>query len=74
MLFRSVAVGILYKEGYFIQKLNKYGEQENNYVKADLNNLPIEAVKDSEGKDLKITVDYPEREECNHSGALLPEG
>lgn len=56
-----VAVGILYKEGYFIQKLNKYGEQENNYVKADLNNLPIEAVKDSEGKDLKITVDYPER-------------
>ncbi len=56
-----VAVGILYKEGYFIQKLNKYGEQENNYIKADLNNLPIEAVKDSEGKDLKITVDYPER-------------
>ena len=56
-----VAVGMLYKEGYFIQKLSKYGEQENNYVKADLNNLPIEAVKDSEGKDLKITVDYPER-------------
>ena len=56
-----VAVGMLYKEGYFIQKLNKYGEQENNYIKADLNNLPIEAVKDSEGKDLKITVDYPER-------------
>ena len=52
---------MLYKEGYFIQKLSKYGEQENNYVKADLNNLPIEAVKDSEGKDLKITVDYPER-------------
>ena len=46
---------------YFIQKLSKYGEQENNYVKADLNNLPIEAVKDSEGKDLKIIVDYPER-------------
>ena len=56
-----VAVGMLYKEGYFIQKLSKYGEQENNYVKADLNNLPIEAIKDSEGKDLKITVDYPER-------------
>ena len=56
-----VAVGMLYKEGYFIQKLSKYGEQENNYIKADLNNLPIEAVKDSEGKDLKITVDYPER-------------
>ena len=56
-----VAVGMLYKEGYFIKKLSKYGEQENNYVKADLNNLPIEAVKDSEGKDLKITVDYPER-------------
>ena len=56
-----VAVGMLYKEGYFIQKLSKYGEQENNYVKADLNNLPIEAVKDSEGKDLKIIVDYPER-------------
>ena len=33
-----VAVGMLYKEGYFIQKLSKYGEQENNYVKADLNN------------------------------------
>ena len=53
-----VAVGLLYKDGYFKQKINGYGGQENEYQKLDINNLPIEAVKDSEEKDMIIEVKF----------------
>lgn len=55
-----VAVGLLYKDGYFTQRLNKYGEQENQYIKEDINNLPINAVKDDSGKELIIDIDLPD--------------
>ena len=51
-----VAVGLLYKNGYFHQKINKNGNQESIYYDIDLNNLPIEAVKRETGEDLLISV------------------
>ena len=54
-----VAVGLFYKNGYFHQKINKDGNQETEYRKIDPSVLPMEAVKDHEGKDLLIYVKFP---------------
>lgn len=51
-----VAVGLLYKNGYFSQKINGWGDQENIYNNIDLYNLPILPVKDSKNEDLIINV------------------
>ena len=56
-----VAVGLLYKNGYFHQKINGYGDQETEYKKIDLSTLPIKPVKDVDGKDLIIYVKFPKR-------------
>ena len=51
-----VAVGLLYKNGYFNQKINGWGDQENIYQNIDLYNLPILPVKNEENEDLIIDV------------------
>lgn len=51
-----VAVGLLYKNGYFNQKINYWGNQENVYQNIDLENLPINPVKDASGEDFIIDV------------------
>ena len=56
-----VAVGLLYKNGYFHQKINGYGEQQTHYIDIELDDLPINPVKDSEGNDLKIHVKFQKR-------------
>ena len=56
-----VAVGILYKKGFFHQKIDGYGNQVEEYVTADIDNLPIIPVKDVEGKDLLIHVKMPKK-------------
>ena len=56
-----VAVGLLYKNGYFNQKINSYGNQENIYHNIDLYNLPIIPVKTENGSDLIIDVKFPKR-------------
>ena len=56
-----VAVGLLYKNGYFHQKINRYGDQETEYINIELSNLPIHPVKDENGEDLMIYVKFPKR-------------
>ena len=56
-----VAVGLLYKNGYFHQKINGYGDQETEYINIELSNLPIHPVKDENGEDLMIYVKFPKR-------------
>ncbi len=51
-----VAVGLLYKNGYFNQKINGWGDQENIYQNIDLYNLPILPVKNDKGEELLIHV------------------
>ena len=53
-----VAVGLLYKNGYFHQKINGYGEQETEYHNIDIDNLPILPVKTEDDKDMKIKVQF----------------
>ena len=56
-----VAVGLLYKNGYFHQKINGYGDQETEYNNIDLSNLPINPVKDENGDELKIYVKFEKK-------------
>ena len=49
-----VGVGLLYKKGYFHQVINQAGWQENVYRDIELENLPIQKVKDEKGNDLII--------------------
>ena len=56
-----VAVGLLYKNGYFWQKINGAGIQETEYKDLEVENLPIIPVKDVDGKDLIISVDMPKK-------------
>jgi len=54
-----VAVGLLYKNGYFHQKINRTGMQESEYFDIELDNLPITPVKKETGEELIISVDMP---------------
>ena len=54
-----VAVGLLYKNGYFHQKIDRYGNQQNIYKDIDLMNLPILPAKDEKGEDIKVLLKLP---------------
>ena len=51
-----VAVGLLYKNGYFHQKINGHGGQESEYHNIDLYNLPINPIKTQDDKDMIIKI------------------
>ncbi len=51
-----VAIGLLYKNGYFHQIIDKNGHQLTEYKNIELENLPIKPVKDSNGEDLIINI------------------
>ena len=56
-----VAVGLLYKNGYFNQRINSRGEQCSEYHNIDLYNLPILPVKDNNGDDVIIDIPLNDR-------------
>ena len=56
-----VAVGLLYREGYFRQYLNADGWQQEQYPQNDFYNMPIEIERNADGEPVIIEVDYPER-------------
>ncbi len=51
-----VAIGLLYKNGYFNQTINKNGEQLTAYNNIELENLPIKPVVDENGEELIINI------------------
>lgn len=56
-----VAVGLLYRHGYFKQQINKEGWQEAVGLNQDFAHLPVRPVK-LDGKPLKVSVRFPGRE------------
>lgn len=56
-----VPVGLLYKQGYFSQYINKDGSELFDYSPANISDLPILPVKDENGNDLVIPVQFPGR-------------
>ena len=56
-----VAVGLLYKNGYFNQIIDRYGMQRPEYKDLDIYDLPINPVKDLDGNDLILFIKFPKR-------------
>jgi starch phosphorylase len=52
-----MGIGLLYHQGYFSQRLNKDGWQEEHYVNLDTNKLPLQTVTDDKGQSLIVRVD-----------------
>lgn len=56
-----VGIGLLYRNGYFVQHITKSGEQISNYVPQKFSQLPISSVTDKQGGWQKISVALPGR-------------
>ncbi|MRR09708.1 glycosyltransferase family 1 protein, partial [bacterium] len=56
-----IAVGLLYRQGYFQQTLDREGQQHAQYNESDFDDLPITPVMREDGYELKISVDFPGR-------------
>jgi glycogen phosphorylase len=57
-----IAVGLLYRQGYFTQRVDGEGVQHAQYADTDARDLPVEAVNDATGQRLRVTVRIGERE------------
>ncbi len=56
-----VAVGLLYRYGYFTQKLSAAGDQEATYEAQNFLKLPITPARDANGNWLTIQIAFPGR-------------
>lgn len=56
-----VGIGLLYRTGYFKQIISLSGEQIAEYPLQDFSRLPLTAVCDDKGKELRISVVLPGR-------------
>jgi len=56
-----VGVGILYRQGYFIQTIDAAGHQEAHYRPTLFEDLPIEVVRDQDGNEVHVSVELSGR-------------
>ncbi|HHM05863.1 MAG TPA: glycosyltransferase family 1 protein [Gammaproteobacteria bacterium] len=56
-----VAVGMLYRQGYFIQTVDAQGQQVAHYSPTDFESLPTTPATSPSGGELHVYVDMPER-------------
>ena len=57
-----VAVGFLYTQGYFSQKITEDGWQEARNIRLKFEDMPILTLTDAMGEPLTVTVELPGRE------------
>ncbi len=57
-----IAIGLLYRRGYFQQYLNPDGWQQEYNPDLDFSNLPVMPVKNDAGDQVKVTVQMPGRD------------
>ncbi len=56
-----VGVGLLYRQGYFRQRLNRSGWQEDYYVDSPFEQMPLELLKNAEGELITVEVEIRQR-------------
>ncbi|MCP4579886.1 MAG: glycosyltransferase family 1 protein [Deltaproteobacteria bacterium] len=54
-----VGVGLFYRQGYFHQRINKDGWQQEEYPETDIYHLPLEKILDEQGHEIRITIPGP---------------
>lgn len=52
-----VAVGLLYQQGYFMQRLNADGWQLEVYASQEFGTIPVQPVMGEDGEPVRVTVD-----------------
>ncbi len=57
-----VGVGLLYRQGYFLQTIDADGRQHATYNDTDFDDLPISPVLRADGSDLHVSVRLPGRD------------
>ncbi|PXX14691.1 starch phosphorylase [Nitrosomonas ureae] len=57
-----VAIGLLYRQGYFSQTIDSLGNQQVAYTISDFDDLPVTPVLREDGSSLQITVPLPQRD------------
>ncbi len=57
-----VAVGFLYPQGYFTQRINADGHQEAIYEKLNMGEVPVRPAVADDGKPVEVCVELPGRE------------
>ncbi|WP_028006682.1 alpha-glucan family phosphorylase [Solimonas flava] len=57
-----IAVGLLYRQGYFTQTIDAQGRQQANAHTVDFDELPIRLCRQADGGELRVTVELGERD------------
>jgi len=57
----TVAVGLLYRRGYFRQEIDADGDQQHIYPNLHVTRLPVKPVAAPTGGQLKVAVEFPGR-------------
>jgi starch phosphorylase len=55
-----VAVGLLYHQGYFNQRIDRHGQQIPEYSPIDPRSSPLAVALDSEGREIRVTCPVPD--------------
>ncbi len=74
-----IGVGLLYRQGYFSQTIDTEGNQHAVYSASEFASLPVTPVLRTDGSELKVDVELPERRvackvwhaRCGHVGLYL---
>ncbi|NOR75017.1 MAG: alpha-glucan family phosphorylase [Draconibacterium sp.] len=56
-----IAVGLLYRYGYFKQNINLHGDQIANYEAQHFSKIPVQPALDKDGNWIEVEVEYPGR-------------
>jgi starch phosphorylase len=56
-----IGVGLLYRQGYFQQKIDADGNQQAIYLDSDFDELPVTPVLDANGAETAIDIELPGR-------------
>lgn len=56
-----IAIGLMYRQGYFKQLISHLGDQISEYNIQETNQLPIESVRDENGDSIRIAIAFPGR-------------
>src|SRR5229473_220828 len=52
-----VGIGLFYGQGYFRQRLDKNGWQQEEYIESDVNQLPMEAAIGTDGRPIVVEIE-----------------
>lgn len=58
---RLVGVGLLYRQGYFLQSIDNEGRQVATYTDSDFADLPVTLVRREDGAELRVEVEISGR-------------